>query len=91
MSESEDTQLTSISKARTLKEIAEFWDTHSTADYWDQTYEVEFEIRAPRRRHVTVDPEIYEQIEKQARVRGLLPETLINLWLVERLQAAHSA
>jgi uncharacterized protein YfaS (alpha-2-macroglobulin family) len=91
MSEDDNTQLTSISKARTLKEIAEFWDTHSTADYWDQTYEVEFEIRAPRRRRVTVDPEVYEQIEKQARQRGLLPETLINLWLVERLQTSHSA
>lgn len=91
MSENEDIQLTSISKARTLEEIAEFWDTHSTADYWDQTYEVEFEVRAPRRRRVTVDPEIYEQIEKQARVRGLLPETLINLWLVERLKTSPSA
>jgi hypothetical protein len=91
MSEDDNAQLTSISKARTLKEIAEFWDTHSTADYWDQTYEVEFEIRAPRRRRVTVDPEVYEQIEQQARARGLLPETLINLWLVERLQVSRPA
>ena len=78
--------LTGISQARTLEEIAEFWDTHSTADYWDQTYEVEFEVRAPRRRRVTVDPEVYEQIAKQARSRGILPETLVNVWLVERLQ-----
>ena len=37
---------TSISEAETLEEIAEFWDTHSLADYWDQTHEVEFEVRA---------------------------------------------
>ena len=41
----ENKPLTSISKARTYAEIAEFWDTHSLADYWDQTHEVEFEVR----------------------------------------------
>jgi len=85
MSEKSDTQLTSISKARTLEEIADFWDTHSLADYWDQTHEVEFEVRAKRRRRVTLAPEVYAQVEAQARTRGLLPETLINLWLAERL------
>ena len=54
MNESEDTRLTSISKARTLDEIADFWDTHSLADYWDQTHEVEFEVRAKRRHRVTL-------------------------------------
>ena len=85
MSERSETQLTSISKARSLEEIADFWDTHSLADYWDQTYEVEFEVRAKRRRRVTLDPEVYAQLEVQARARGLLPETLVNLWLAERL------
>ncbi len=66
MSKSDATQLASISKACTIEEIAEFWDTHSLADYWDQTYEVQFEV--------------------EARARGILPETLVNLWLVERLR-----
>lgn len=88
MKESEDTQVTSISKAQTLEEIANFWDTHSLADYWDQTHEVEFEVRAKRRRRVTLTPEVYEQIETQARTQGVLPETLVNLWLAERLQEA---
>ncbi len=86
MSESEATPTTSISKARTLEEIAEFWDTHSLADYWDQTHEVEFEVRAKRRRRVTLDPDIYAQVETQARTRGILPETLVNLWLARLLQ-----
>ena len=88
MNESEDTRLTSISKARTLDEIADFWDTHSLADYWDQTYEVEFEVRAKRRHRVTLAPELYTRIEVQARIRGILPETLVNLWLAERLPIA---
>ncbi len=77
---------TSISRAQTLDEVGEFWDTHSLADYWDQTREVTFEVRAKRRRRITLDPEVYAQIESQARARGLQPETLVNLWLVERLQ-----
>jgi len=78
---------TSISRARSVRRISEFWDTHSLADYWDQTHEVEFEVRAQRRRRVTLDPEVFLKVEAQARKRGLLPETLVNLWLVERLQA----
>ncbi|HEY4722966.1 MAG TPA: CopG family antitoxin [Anaerolineae bacterium] len=86
MSEEDNIPTTNISKARTLKEAAEFWDTHSLADYWDQTHEVEFEVRAQRRRRVTLDPEVYAQIETQAHRRGVQPETLINLWLAEHLQ-----
>jgi hypothetical protein len=87
MSGNSQEPITSISKARTLEEIADFWDTHSLADYWDQTHEVEFEVRAQRRRRVTLDPEVFQKVELQARRRGLLPETLVNLWVVERLQA----
>ncbi len=57
MSESEETQVTDISQARTLEEIASFWDTHSLADYWDQTHEIQFEVKAMRRRQV---PEVYD-------------------------------
>jgi len=89
MNESEE-KLTSISKARTLEEIGKFWDTHSLDDYWDQTHEVEFEVRAQRRRRVTLDPDIYTRIASRAQSRGILPETLINLWLAERLQEATS-
>ncbi len=88
MSQDYSTNIRSISKARTLEEIGEFWDTHSLDDYWDQTHEVEFEVRARQRRRVTLAPEIYERIASQAQLRGLMPETLVNLWLAERLQAA---
>ncbi len=86
MNKNNDTQVTSLSKARTLEEVADFWDTHSLADYWEQTHEVEFEVRAKRRRRVTLDPDVYARVEAQAHARGILPETLVNVWLVERLQ-----
>ena len=34
----------SISKAKSYKEIGEFWDSHDLTDYWDKTEPVEFEV-----------------------------------------------
>ena len=87
MNEKNEKQVTSISKARTVEELSEFWDTHSLADHWEQTEEVEFEVRAEHRRRVTLDPQIYDRLETFAARRGLLPETVVNLWLAERLAA----
>ncbi len=87
MSENKNTQLTSISQARTLEEISEFWDTHSLDEYWEETSEAKFEVRAVRRRRITVEPKIYKELEAEARVRGVVPETLVNLWLAEKLHA----
>jgi hypothetical protein len=86
MSENEHEPKTSISKAQTIEEIRAFWDSHSLDDYWDQTHEVEFEVRAKRRHRMSLDPDIYTRLEAQAHARGILPETLVNLWLSERLQ-----
>ncbi|MDE0685985.1 MAG: hypothetical protein OXI63_23920 [Candidatus Poribacteria bacterium] len=33
----------------TPEEIGEFWDTHSLADYWDETQEVEFQVNLKSR------------------------------------------
>jgi len=85
MNVKKDKNLTSISKVDTVEEIAEFWDSHSLADYSDKTKEVEFEVRAQHRRRITLDPEIYERVEVHARNRGITTETLINLWVAERL------
>lgn len=82
-----DKRETTISQAESIEEIGAFWDTHSVAEYWDQTHEVEFDVRAQRRHRVTLAPEVYENLEIQARTRGIQLETLINLWLSEKLQA----
>jgi hypothetical protein len=91
MNENSDTQKSSISKAATPEEIADYWDSHSLANHWDQTHEVEFEVRAPRPRRITLDPEIYERLEEQARTQGVTPETLVNQWLSEHLDTDKAA
>jgi hypothetical protein len=71
----------------TIEDAAQFWDSHDLADYWDLTEEVEFEVNLQRRRYlVAVAPELAEKLAAEAHRRGLSTETLVNLWLSERLQ-----
>jgi hypothetical protein len=37
-----------------LEEAAEFWDSHSLADYWDETKEVQIQVRATRKQWVAL-------------------------------------
>jgi hypothetical protein len=85
MNVSKKERVSSISKAESYEAIGEYWDTHSLADHWDETEEANFDVKAKRRHRITVDPDIYDQLEAEARIRGVIPETLVNIWLAERL------
>lgn len=69
-----------------LEEAAEFWDTHSVTDYWDEMEEVEIEVRIPRRKRVALASGIAKQMDSVAQKEGISVETLVNLWLAEKLQ-----
>jgi len=73
---------------KSYEEMAEFWDTHSLADYWDQTEPAEFEISNQLRRRylVRVDRDILGRVQQAARARGVSTESLVNLLLEQRLQ-----
>ena len=87
MSESDREALTSISRVATPEEIGEFWDSHSLADHGRDSHEVSFEVRARRRRRITLDPELYNRLETEALIRGISPETLVNRRVTEKLLA----
>ncbi len=77
----------SISKAGSYQEIGEFWDTHDLTDYWDQTKPVEFEVEL--KSEVTcfaLESGLSSRIRELAIQRGESPETLLNLWVQEKLQ-----
>lgn len=77
-----------IPEMKSYEEIAEFWDTHSLADYWEQTGPVDFEVAPDARRRylVAVDPGLLKQIQQLAHQRGLATESLVNLFLAQHLQ-----
>jgi len=76
----------SISKARSYQEIGEFWDTHDLSDYWDQITPVEFEVDIQSETtYYPVEKALSEKIHVIAKQRGVSPETLLNLWLQEKV------
>ena len=55
----------------TPEEIGEFWDTHSLADYWDETNEVDFQVNLKLKHNlIPVEREIVEQINAHATKTG---------------------
>jgi len=69
-----------------VAEAAEFWDTHDLGDYWDQTREASFDVDIRRRVFLTpLEPELAKNLAAFARSQGVSTETLINLWLVQKL------
>jgi hypothetical protein len=45
----------------TPEDIGEFWDTHSLADYWDETNEVDFQVNL-KLKHNLIPVEVSDQI-----------------------------
>jgi predicted flavoprotein YhiN len=76
-----------------LEEFWAFWDTHSTADYEDFMEDVDIQINhgTTSRIYCAVAKDLVTQLRKQARQQGVSSQTLINLWLREKmLEAEHS-
>ncbi len=77
-----ENKASSISQSHTLEEMADFWDTHSLADYDGQTYEVEMTFDPSARRGVVaIEPELMAELLQIARERKVSAQTLVNVWL----------
>jgi hypothetical protein len=80
---------TPVSKAATIEQVGEFWDSHDLTDHWDKTREVEGDFLIDSEAAlVPVDATILAKIRKVARQRGISIETLVNLWLQEKTTKA---
>lgn len=76
-----------ISQAQSYTELGEFWDTHDLADFWKQTAPAEFEVDIQSEvTFYAVEHTLSERIETIARQRGISPETLLNLWVQEKVR-----
>ena len=71
---------------QSVAEAAEFWDSHDLTDYWDQTREANFEVDIQRRVFLTaLEPGLAKKLTACARKQGVSTETLINVWLTEKI------
>ncbi|MBA1343175.1 MAG: hypothetical protein C5S52_06215 [ANME-2 cluster archaeon] len=77
----------SISEAQSYRDIGEFWDTHDLADHWDQTEPAEFEVDILSEiTYYALDSKLSEAVRSLARKRGVSADTLLNIWVQEKLQ-----
>jgi CopG antitoxin of type II toxin-antitoxin system len=72
----------SVSKANSPEKMGEFWDKHDFAEFDDPSApDVNFEISAA----IPIEPDLLSDIEELAHQRGIRVETLVNLWLKEKV------
>lgn len=70
------------------EEAGEFWDTHSGADYEEYMQEAHFEVDLKQHStEVRVSDQLLRDVRRIARQQGVATETLINLWLQEKVAA----
>lgn len=77
-------RLSSISQAATDEQMGEFWDSHDFTDFETDAPDVNFEFPCA----VPIEVESFTAIEKQAHRHGVQVETLVNLWLQQKLAEA---
>jgi len=74
-----------------LEEFWTFWDTHSTADYEDIMEDIDVQIgRHNSKIYCAVAKDLIAQLRARARQQGVSTETLINLWLREKISSSSS-
>ncbi len=84
-----DVGKSSVSNVGSYQEIGEYWDEREVEDAWDPARHVEFEVDIQsRHRYFPLDRELSRKIDEVARRRGVTSETLLNLWVQEKLLQA---
>lgn len=80
-----------VPEFKSYEEEASFWDNIDTADFMPDN-EDWFRFDTPDKRaiRVSVLPEIATELIKRAHVQGVSIETLVNVFLIERIQHTES-
>ncbi|MCP4546682.1 MAG: hypothetical protein GY835_09495 [bacterium] len=79
-----DARRSSVSGGDSLEAMGEFWDRHDFTEFDTDRPDVEFTVRCA----VPVDSSLLTQVELQASRHGVSVETLVNLWLQQKLSEA---
>jgi hypothetical protein len=75
-----------IPKFSSIDELVEFFETHDLGEYWDQMPEADFDIDIKRKTHIfAIDEDLADRLTEVAKTKRIPSETLINVWLREKL------
>jgi hypothetical protein len=82
---------TSISKASSYSKIGAFWDEHDLSDFWKKTRKVKFEVvLEPEATYYPIERDLSKKIQLEARKQGVSSDTLVNLWLEQKIKEQRS-
>ncbi len=80
----------SLSKAASYREIGDYWDVHDLAEVWGKTKKVKFEVQIESEAtYYPIEKNLSERIQSVARKQGVSSNTLVNLWIQQKLQEKH--
>lgn len=71
-----------------IKNLAEFWDTHDLTDFEDQLEEVTetvFERESATVMEIQLQPQEAETVKHMAKAKGVAQEVLVKEWVLEKL------
>jgi hypothetical protein len=72
----------SVSKAKSSEKTGDFWDKHDFTEFDDPNApDVNFHVTVA----IPIEPDLLSDIEELANQRGIKVETLVNLWLKEKV------
>ena len=77
-----------ISGGRSYQGVGEYWDEHDLSDFWKLTKPVDIEVAIKGQRHYyPLEESLSQRVTRMARARGVSPETLVNLWIREKVES----
>jgi len=75
-------KLSGVSKANTLEKVGEFWDKHDFTEFDNPDVpDVDIKVTCA----VPIELDLLTQVEKEARQGGVKVETLVNIWLQQKI------
>jgi len=76
----------SMPKFNSLDDLVKFFETHDLGEYLDRMPEAHFDIDLKRRTHIfAIDDDLAEKLTEIAKAKRIPSETLINVWLREKI------
>lgn len=71
-----------------LMKASDFWDAHDVSEYWDKTKEAKFHVTLKKEpKYIALENELAKKVLHIAKKKHVSTETLVNLWLKEKLYA----
>lgn len=78
-----------LPRLKSVKELADFFETQDMGNYWEQMPEAHFEVNIKKRKHlVALEEDIVDKLTEIAKSKKVSSESLINTWLKDKIRRA---